>query len=248
MKRFALLLFIGLLLVMCTGCKVGNLWFGNHTITNVSDLNALRGVEIMMGILLIEESNLASLAGLERLTQVRTLRIENNTALESLDGLEGFTTAEGVIIIENNDALLNLEGLGNLNSVFQLDIIDNDSLASIDGLENITTLVAANIVNNSALTNLNGFSGLEEIGFLEVAEWMDDIFTEGLFIRENESLGSLSGLDNLGKLLGSYVIVGNPNLCTSDAEELGERFLDYEEHMNERLILYYIVDGNKNCP
>jgi hypothetical protein len=181
-------------------------WNGDYTITTAADIAALSSYTEITGNLIIEDTILTSLTGLENITTVGgTLFIFHNDAITNLSGLDNLTNLGRNLTITHNPSLTNLTGLEGLTSI-NLDfyIYDNDALTSLSGLENISS-VERNLVilYNASLTNLTGLEGLTSV-------------SEGLYIYDNNALSSLNGLENITSVGRDLWIFNNErlfNLC-----------------------------------
>jgi hypothetical protein len=112
----------------------------------------------------------------------------------------GCTEIEGDVIIEYAD-IDNLNGLSVLTSVGGLlKIAHCNLLTSLTGLDNISIVGGLIISNINLLTNLSGLNNLDSI-------------QGGLQIDQNESLSSLSALENLTSV-GSVSIMNNDALTS----------------------------------
>jgi len=139
---------------------------------------------------------LTDLSGLDELTSIdSSLRIWQNTNLNSISALSALNNLGGTLSIANNDALINMTGLESLEAVNGLlEITSNNALNSLSGLENITSINGLLLIrNNDVLLNLSGLEGLQTIdGELEIS---------GNFLLE-----SLTGLDQLNSVDGDLII------------------------------------------
>jgi len=72
----------------------------------------------------------------------------------SLDGLQSITKVEAEIFIGQNESLQSLEGLEGLTSAGRLNIISNNSLSNLAGLENLASLGTIGISISPVLTRL----------------------------------------------------------------------------------------------
>ena len=120
----------------------------------------------MTGFLIVEESNLVSLEGLNGLTHIGGgLSILRNESLTSLEGLNNLIRIEGGLSIRGNESLMSLEGLNNLTHVgVTLLINNNDALTSLEGLNNLTRVGnSLSIYSNPSLTSLEGLNNLTHV-------------------------------------------------------------------------------------
>ena len=124
--------------------------------------------------------------------------------ITSLNGLNVVTSIGGYLEIPFNLNLKNLIGLDNLSYIGgDLGIGGNDSLTSFSGLESLTIIdgmlsLGGLAYGNPSLTNITGLDNLSSVG--------------GLAIMSNETLNSLSGLENISIINGNLIIGGNPAL------------------------------------
>ncbi len=227
---------------------------GNDSLTSLQGITALDRVGILRIAL---NENLISLKGLEVVEQVGTLaisgnsllrnmeglssltrvggnwfEISNNSALESLDGLEVLNTVAGTLTIQDNNALTNIDGLASLTtaatvSIFNIEIQRNAALVNLDGLSSLTELKGALIIHlNDSLVDIRGLSNLTEIGaMLHIAanpaladlDGLEALTTVGaLGIVNNATLKDFSGLSNLETVRLWFEISWNPMLTSLD--------------------------------
>lgn len=174
------------------------------SLSGLSNLNYMRGVELINNVALVSISELGSYSG-----DIDYLLIKDNPNLQNLVGLEGIMYT-GIITfsIENNDSLINLEGLTNASGGIALGISDNDALQSFDGLNNAMNFELIYILNNPNLTDI---SNLENNG---------DIFE--LQITGNTNLSECSMINICNFVSGSdeFVIENNASGCNSQQEIL----------------------------
>ncbi len=104
----------------------GNIRFEqNHS---VNDLSGFLGLNSIDGQFLIKQTGLTSLNGLNNLSSVGSLIIEQNNPLISIEALSGLTTINDHFAIIENGNLSNLEGLNNLTSVSSSISFSNNNL------------------------------------------------------------------------------------------------------------------------
>ncbi len=204
----------------------GSLRIGG-SVSDLSPLNQLYETGLQVDIV---ESNLTNFQGLENLRVIadwvaQGFKIENNSLLESFDGLDnlnlirgnfyiinnqnlqnfyGLNSLEyvsaGDMYITNNNNLVNLNGLNSLLAIGLdrfLAIQTNNSLIDISGLENLQTIKAISIDTNNSLTNLNGLQSVNNL--------------ESLSLNQNASLSDINAVANTETLRG-LIITGNNNL------------------------------------
>jgi len=223
---------------------------GGLELRRLTDLSGLDNLTTVGGKLLIEDNHeLTSLAGLGSLTSVGELIIDPNRELVDLTGLESLTTVAGDVRIGQdarfgleasmswiygNDALTSLAGLDNLTSIGgDLTIGHNDSLASIEALSSLEEVGSVYVLYNLALPSLDGLEGVTAIydgGFVIAGNTvLDDVgalsglttLTHGLAIYENTALADIEPLKNVEIPGDSGVLIhDNASLPTCAALDL----------------------------
>jgi hypothetical protein len=184
-------------------------WNGDYTVGNESDIAALSGYTEVTGNLTIENTALTNLTGLETLTSVGGTLTINLNSLLSLNGLEGLTSVGGNLDIRNNVSLASLTGLKNLTSVGgDLEIASNwQSLTSLTGLENLTSVGGNLSIISNPLTSLTGLENLTSVG----GNWS---------IWDNDALTNLCALYNLNVNFVKLSIHDNSALAMDTAYAL----------------------------
>nr|NQU90819.1 T9SS type A sorting domain-containing protein [Bacteroidota bacterium] len=170
--------------------------YNNPALTNISSLNNLT---FLGGDMVVAETALTSLSGLENLNVIYGgLTIGDSQGnLTSLAGLDNITSIEGDLLISNCAGLIDLSALSNLQNLGgNFKLYENENLESLSGLENLT-LIEGNIDIQycNSLTNLNGLNNIESING-----------SIGVYIRDNDALLSLVGLESLETITGSLRI------------------------------------------
>ena len=137
------------------------------------------------------------------------LRIEANSALSSLQGLNMLASVGGRLEIKDNDALINLEGLDVLISTGEFFFIqNNDALINLEGLNMLTSIEGSFFIsNNNALINLEGLDMLNSIG-------------ADFFVQNNDALINLRGFNNLNSIGRVLSIFGNVSLNNLEGMEM----------------------------
>lgn len=201
------------------------------------------------GVTITNNKKLSSLEGLQNLQRSEGyIIVKNNPLLENLHGLDKLRGVRGTIDISNNESLLTLSGLETLEGSSTLNIHDNKMLQSLQGVEsgsfgklfitnneNLERLMVTNrdymgtveIKNNPLIEDLDGFQNINTIGLL--------------IIENNASLKSLKGLENLVKLVNSFIIRSNPNLV--DYCAMNSEFSIYNQFLSS-----YEVEDNAYNP
>jgi hypothetical protein len=191
----------------------------NDALKDFSGLNNLLSVGGYFDI--IGNDSLESLTGLEAVTSLNHLSFQHNPSLTSLMALENLDSVAGVLRIGNNDALASLEGLHHVTCVGDNFLVyENDALIDFTGLDNLVSVGNwFGIWDNDSLISLNGLEALSAIGGdLTIGYWhqypyspygnasltsleaLQNLVSIGglLRIEDNDLLGSLSGVDNIG--------------------------------------------------
>jgi len=135
------------------------------------------------GFLIIQGSDITDVSSLSQINSVGSLLV-NETALTSLQGLEaltitGLSDEDAFIVIDDNPLLQNIEFLDtytvNIPVVFL--IRDMENLTSLEGAGQIDEVVTLILENNDTLTDLNGLNenlnivgGLVQSPFLYIGE------------------------------------------------------------------------------
>ena len=117
----------------------------------------------IQGHVFITGDDITNLNGLSVLTAMdSSFVIYDNTSLTHLTGLEGVTYI-GNMIVENNDLLVDFSGLENLAAIGERLIIwSNPSLSSVAGFSNLTSIGGLlSIENNNNLTSLTGLDNID---------------------------------------------------------------------------------------
>ena len=168
-----------------------------RTITNIQDNTSSFLSEV--SVFIFENPKLTNLQGLNDITNIKTLSINNNDSLINLQGLNQLTNIFNCFI-QNNSSLKSLHGLDQLENLDQFSFIrDNSSLLSLDGLNQLNSVNTLSLINNASLQSLNGLENLTTVN-------------RTLIIQDNEELISLNGLENLISARSGLRITNNTNL------------------------------------
>ncbi len=205
----------------------GEVFISGDEILNSNGLGVVTSVE---GNLMIARNNsLLNLTGLDNVTHIGgDLTIFGNLGLNSLTGLENLTTIGGEL------------NIGEI--VFMVGCSGNPSLPDFTGLNSLSSIGSNfNIIANGSLTNFNGLESLTSIGgnlmvgiygpplgnygnhILKNFSGMDSLTTIGgeLFIRHNDSLSSLAGLNNINpSSISNLYIHDNISLANCEVESM----------------------------
>jgi hypothetical protein len=143
-------------------------------------------------------NNLESLSGV---TTISALWIQS-TELKNIDGLRNLESISQHLFITDNSELLNLDGLSSLINAGRAFVVGgNHKLTDVSGLSNVTTAGSFLIWENDALpkVELNALTELQDFGI------------------GGESLTSISGLANLGRVRDNLTIRDAPLLSDLSA-------------------------------
>ena len=182
----------------------GSLTIGINEFTetppDITDLSPLNTLQIVNNDLIIVNTQLQTLEGLESLTTINNdFTISGNRQLRSLFGLEGLTTINNEFRISGNNELQNLDGLENLEFAEAIDIRGNRVLTSIDGLSGIKEVNGDLRLESLPLTNL-GLNNLKSVN-------------RTITLR-NLPLGDIDGFNSLINIEGLLIIDDNNNLTS----------------------------------
>ncbi len=168
---------------------------GNYTVADQADIVALAGVTHIKGSLIIKQTPLQSLAGLEGLRCVDgVILIEDNSELTGAVQMSGLTALGGLNVDHNKLSGLAFPGLEKTDYDILIEKSFMMSSISFPALEQVGGTLRLDDSNN--LTSLNGFSKLERIG-------------GDLVITGHSSLENIVGLSNLTEIGGNLEICHN---------------------------------------
>ncbi|NQT78134.1 MAG: T9SS type A sorting domain-containing protein [Bacteroidetes bacterium] len=188
-------------LVLCRGS------FTLGEIDSLPDLMGLNNLISVGGWLQIHSiPQLTDLSGLESLDTIGGLQIVGNESLVNLSGLDFESSSISILRIGFNDVLNDLSPLEVITNVkFSVSIDDNLALENLSGMHNIDSVGSIVIENNAKLNTLEHLSNISALD-------------EGWFyIIGNDSLTSLSGLDNIdASSILALMIKDNPLLSTCE--------------------------------
>jgi hypothetical protein len=180
----------------------------NLSINNNPNLLDLTGVIVAGGntntnIAIKNNASLTSIQGLENVSVINDLEIEDNPMLANLSGLNGLTSVVNDISIINNSNLNALIGLENLTSVNDFFINNNQGLTSTDALGMLSSVELFYVYNCDQLQSINlpsiisldqfrveRNSGVQTITASSGSPILIDFFK----ILDNSSLTQISGL------------------------------------------------------
>ncbi len=117
------------------------------------------------GNVLIKNTQIAHLGGLEALREIKgNLIIENNAKLKSLSGLKSLVSVSGAIEIKNNDSLLLPIEFGKLEHAGAIIIHHNDQLPGVAAMPSLKGVGGDfSLQDNSSLTQAGSYPNLLRI-------------------------------------------------------------------------------------
>ena len=187
---------------MCEGL----VYEGTFTPRSPADLTRFcaQGYSVISEDLIIQQTGLTSLSGLECLCEVRRdVTVSRNQTLFRLQGLNNLQVIGNDLVVSRNSSLRDLNALGSLSWIGgDLRVLHESSLAQMGGLSSLE-VVGQHI-------SIEGNRSLRSVGSLERLTWLGQDF----LVRDNSSLASLSGLNELTRIRGEFEVTGNQSLRT----------------------------------
>jgi hypothetical protein len=209
----------------------------------LKDLHFLRALQVVPhAVRIVDNSGLASLAGLESWTTIpeaSVLVIEDNANLQRLEGLDNLRRIEGQLHLRNNAALSDISALSGLEFAQTLSIVGPDQLTSMRGLDALVEVGdVLTLGRHSALGELVGLRAdvvvqklkLFELDVLasiaETAKWKS---LNGLSMSTMPALDSLAGLENRRELPHGLTLRDLPSLPSlagiGELQQVGEMLI-----------------------
>jgi len=178
-----------------------NLFLSSEDITSLEPLDEVVTIEGSLVIGYLSGTSVVNLTGLNNLTQVGGLSVQENNKLKNLIGLESLTRVSGILSVSGNTQLVDLEGIESLSIVDKSVIINsNFNLLNLNGLGSLETINEnLTIEFNTGLRNLEGLSNLKEV-------------LGGVSVSFNSNILSLKGLESLSSISGFLQIEDNEKL------------------------------------
>jgi hypothetical protein len=197
------------------GCTTvdGRLVIEDSSLTNLDGLESLR--RVTGGIHIIDNAHLREISGLANLEQALSVTVAGNDKLETLNAFMSLELLGGWrrVYIGDNPSLTDLRGLGGRTFMGWLIIVNNDSLASLSDLHALESATRFVIQGNDGLVDLRGLEN-----FKHVSGWCGGATFGGkMSICANANLESLDGLENLETVGSSLQISSNPSLTDVSA-------------------------------
>lgn len=142
-----------------TARSVAGLCSGPVVVRTQADVRSIgKTCTVIDGDLVISNTRVKNLDGLERVRSVRFLVVTANPALESIEGLRGLTSARG-ITLANNPALRSLHGLEALPPLDGAVIVGN-GVTSLDGLRGLNRVGELVVAHNPNLAEVGGIAAV----------------------------------------------------------------------------------------
>ena len=206
------------------GCEVieGYLIIGSFDFTSdVHDLSNLVNLKEIKGRLVIGQTSITSLKGLDNLTQMGSFYFYRNHSVKSFQDLKKLKELNGQLFIDANNSLENLIGLHSIDSLLSIFIWGTEKLNNLDDLKSLRFLsglfVSGNSINNLGFVNQLentkigiSIAGNSEIMNLDGLEKFDNL--SNLLLGGNDNLVDISVLKNVKYITGNLTIERNPNL------------------------------------
>lgn len=172
-------------------------FFDIQELVSLVDISPLSELDTIVGEFKFWENPIAAyLPLMENLDFLGGLRIEANSALLNLSGLESVVEVQGDILINGNSSLQNIDGLINIQSADAIRIDGNETLANVNGLSSIVTTNFLRIVSNPMLHSYSGLENLNEVGGI-------------LILRDNASVENVNGFSSLNHIDGYFEFSGH---------------------------------------
>src|SRR5690606_1244480 len=163
-----LITFVAVLAGNAQTCLPGGITLSSQSQIDNFATNYPGCTEILGNLIIDEESsgNILNLNGLSHIEKIGgSLRIEFNSGLTSISGLNNLIEIGQSLVIQQNGITL-IDGLNNLEIVnSSVIILNNPSLTEISGFQNINHIIDdLNFQANPLLNTISGFVELEDIG------------------------------------------------------------------------------------
>lgn len=196
----------------------GSVTIGGASVQDpIVNLNALANVCEITGVLVVENTDLVSLGGLENLQRVGgALTVAQNDLLQSIDELRSLRRVGDDFLILQNPALEKIAKLHRLEYIGgSFGVVDNSKLEQITGLNNCKVGLCVGrsleIFDNELLAIIDGFNGLHS--------------AQRVAIFQNDSLVSLRGFERL-EFVFDAIFVGVNNLLQTCVAFRHVKFVD----------------------
>jgi hypothetical protein len=189
--------------------RVGEIAMSHVAVSDFSAFQSLRSVATQQngslpGQLLMEDApNLTSLRGLENVSDIQMLLLNDNPLLESLDGLNVYGASMGAVAITNSARLSSLYELSLMSSMTVL-ALHATGVRNLDDLLNLEQVSALELVANPELENIDALGGL--------------VTAESITVAQNPKLRRFPSMARMGGGLTQIMITRNAELETISLE------------------------------
>ncbi len=168
----------------------------NNSLMSLNGLNKLDSIDVLR----INGNRLENLMGLENVTYIRRIYLEQSNYLTSVEGLESLQTIQEDfnlihVMVKN---LSGLENLKNIHGSFNCDLC---GLQSINELTSLMNIGGSIVINHTNISNFNAFENITELA-------------GDLWISENSQIMDFSGFENLSSVAGDVSIFSNSQLLS----------------------------------
>lgn len=197
----------------------------NSTTDPIRNLSGFSNIDsLQFDLNIYNQTELASLEGLEKLRTIGSLQISNCNKLQNLSGLDNLRQINGSLFISKINNLTSLSGLKSLESIiYDIDLNDLSALNDFQELHLLKNINNLRIRNCSSLTELSGLENIENVkasltitdcsnltrlSKLEKIKYIGSNF----IISNNISLKEISGLNTLEYIGNNFEIKSNVNL------------------------------------
>ena len=193
--------------------------------SNITDLSNLSSLQHVGGAIIIDETGLTSLNGLNNLATISNgkLYIKDNDFLSDLTALSGIANQFKELELARNPVLEDLTGLGLMQEAGYLFVIETPIRNPLP-FQNTVSINSVEIIQSHNLENLSGFNSLTEVGEfslvnlngLTTLQGLNSLTTASTFgIRNCSNLLSVNGLNNL-ESVGNFYLSELDNLSSLD--------------------------------
>lgn len=179
------------------------------TDTQIKNLNdCFSKVTSIKSLKIQDNSNLQNLRGLNQLNETSYVVIKNNSSLENLEVFLEKVKVINSLEINNNDKILDLKGLNSIKNINHLEISFNKNLETLSGFSATSITKDIIITSNEKLENIDALS-LNENNNLTYIN-----------ITKNASLTSVKGLKSITKTNSLYITENNSLLNLDGLDNL----------------------------
>jgi Leucine-rich repeat (LRR) protein len=172
---------------------------------DISEISALKNIQTIQ----LSNTSVISIDSFKNLSKIKELVLNNNSALQSVQGVEEMTKLTFLDLSDNG--IVNIEGLNNLVNLETL-ILRNNEIIELPTIDSLTNLVTLDVSNNNLRVFGEDLSGLENLvafnaAYNEICDLtpLDDLDSLRVLHLEHNNLGcDGSGLSpNFDSLINS---------------------------------------------